>query len=324
VDYGKILKRAFEITRAHRALWLFGVLLALFGGGSGGGSFNFPSGGGSSGRGAGRGDFPTMPAVSSEMWQMITILIVALICFALIWIILSIILRFVSRAALIGLVQEVEADQTTPTVKRGFSLGAERFWKLLGIALVINIPLMLISLVLILLAALPILLAVLPLINAGRTAPSELIAVAAAGGIGSLALICCVVILLALVGLIIHPFYEFIMRACVINKTGVKDSIRDGYRLVRANLGNVAVLYILAIGIGIGFSILMIPVALLLIAIPAVVGVLVYWLAQSLTPAIITGVVLGIPMLLILIFISGLFRAFESAYWTLGYRAVKG
>jgi hypothetical protein len=68
----------------------------------------------------------------------------------------------------------------------------------------------------------------------------------------------------------------------------------------------------------------MIPVALLLIAIPAGAGFLVYWLANSLTPAIIAGVVLGIPMILLLIFISGLYYAFESAYWTLGYRAVKG
>lgn len=324
MNYGQILSRAFEITRKFRALWLFGVLLVLFGGGSGGGGgFNFPSGGSSS-RGTGRGDFPTMPAVSSETWQLITILIGALVCFFIVWLVLSIILRFVSRGALIGLVQELEADQTAPTIKRGFSIGAERFWKLLGIALTINIPLGIVSLVLILLAALPILAAVIPLLSAGRTAPSELIAVAVAGGIGSIILICCVAILLWVVALIIHPFYEFITRACVIDKRGVMDSIRAGYRIVRANLGNVAVLYILAIGIGIGFSILMIPVALLLIAIPAGAGFLVYWLANSITGAIIAGVVLGIPMFVLLIFISGLYAAFESAYWTLGYRAIKG
>ncbi len=101
------------------------------------------------------------------------------------------------------------------------------------------------------------------------------------------------------------------------------DSIRDGYARVRANLGNVAVLYILAIGIGIGFGIVMIPITLLLIVIPVGAGFAVYALAQSVTGAIIAGVVLGIPMLVILIFISGLYQTFESTYWTLGYRAVK-
>ena len=322
IDYGKIMTRAFETTRKYRALWLFGILLALFGGGSGG-NFNFgnlPSGGG--GRDRDWGDLPTMPAVSSETWQLVTILIGALVCFFLVWLLLSIILRFVSRAALIGLVQELEANESQPTVKRGFSIGVERFWKLLGIALVIHIPLAVISLGLILLAALPLLAALVPLVNAGRTAPRELVGIVVAGGVGSLALICCVALFLALVGLIIHPFYEFIVRVCVIKKSGVMDSIREGYRIVRSNLGNIAVLYILAIGIGIGFGLLMIPIALILIVIPAAAGLLVYLLANSVTSAVVAGVVLGVPMLLILLFISGLYCVFQSAYWTEGYLAV--
>jgi hypothetical protein len=84
------------------------------------------------------------------------------------------------------------------------------------------------------------------------------------------------------------------------------------------------VLYVLAIGIGIGFGLLMIPIVLILIAIPAGAGILVYLLANSLTSAIVAGAVLGIPMLLIMLFISGLYRAFESTLWTEGYLAVIG
>ena len=323
MDYGKILSRAFEIARKYRALWLFGILLALFSGGSSSGGFNFPSGGGS-GRGTGRGDFPTLPLVSSEMWQLIAVLIAALVCFVIVWVLLGIILRFVSRAALIGSVQELEANETKPTVKRGFSIGAERFWKLLGIALTINVPLMLISFALILPAAVPLIASLVPLLWAGRTAPRELIGIAIAGGVGSVALLCCAALVLMVISLIIHPFYEFIVRTCVINKRGVMDSIREGYRIVRANLGNVAVLYILAIGIGIGFGLLMIPIVLVLIGLPVGAGILVYWLANSISGGIIAGVVLGIPMMLILIFISGLYQTFQSAYWTEGYLTVIG
>jgi hypothetical protein len=322
MNYGKILSRAFEITRKYRALWLFGVLLALFGGG-GGGNFNFgnfPTRGG--GRGTGLGEMPTLPGWSSEIWQLVTILIAGLVCFMLVWLLLSIILRFVSRAALIGLVQELEVNETKPTIKRGFSIGGERFWQLLGIALAINIPRTIISLVLVLLAVLPLIVSLLPLISAGRTAPNELIGVVIAGSIGSLALCCCVMMILALIGLVIYPFYEFIVRTCVIKKSGVIDSIREGYHIVRGNLGNVAVLYLLAIGIGIGCGLLMIPIALVLIAIPIGAGFLVYALANSITSAIIAGIILGIPMLLILLFISGLYHVFESAYWTEGYRGV--
>jgi len=321
MDYGKIVTRAFEITRKHRALWLFGILLALFGGGGGGGNanFNVPSGGDIPDR------MPTLPFSSSEIVQLILLLAVVLACFALVWIVLSIVLRFISRAALIGLVQELEAEQKTPTIRRGFSIGAEHFWRLLGIALVINIPLAIFSLVLIVLATLPLLLTLLPLLSQmDRTTPREILALVMAGGVGSLGLICCAALVLMLVGLIIHPFYQFITRACVIQKIGVMDSIRTGYQMVRANLSKVAVLYILAIGIGLGFGLVMIPIILILIAIPAGVGFAVYAVAQSVTPAILAGILVGIPMLLILIFISGLYQTFESTYWTLGYRAIKG
>lgn len=316
MDYGKIVMRAFEITRQYRALWVFGILLALFGGG-GSANVNFPGS---------ADDLPRLSTLSSEseVWQIIAMLVIVLVCFAIIWLLLSIVLRFISRAALIGLVQELEAEQKTPTVKRGFGIGAEHFWRLLGLALVINIPLAIISLVLIIVALLPMLLTIVPLIAAGRSTPSELLAVALSGGVVSLVLICCVAFFLFALNFVIQPFYQFITRACVIQKIGVFDSIRTGYHIVRANLGKVAGLYILAIGIGIGFAFLMMPVVLLLFGIAAGVGWAVYAIAQSVLPALVAAAVVGIPMFLILIFIGGLYATFESTYWTLGYRTVTG
>ncbi len=318
MDYGKLLSRAFEITRAYRALWLFGILLALFGGG--GGNFsnvaNF-SNGGSSGRG-GTGGFPQIPP---GLAQAIGVIILAVVCIALIWIILSIILRFVSRGALIGLVQELEANAATPTVRRGFSIGGSRFWQLLGIALTINIPLAIFSLALFLVAALPVLASIMPMISAGQSF-EQVGGVFIGGMLGSLLLICCAAIFLWAVGLVVRPFYEFFVRVCVIQKRGVFDSIREGYRLVRANVGNVAVLYILIIGLGIGFGIAMLVVSLVLIGIPVAIAVVVGIAANSATPAIIAGAIIGIPMLLVLLFISGLFQTFESTLWTEGYLAI--
>lgn len=319
MDYGKLLTRSFEITRKYRALWLFGILLALF---SGGGSGNFGNlgnfgGGGGNGRG-GAGGLPTIP---SSVMQMLGVILVAIACVALIWLILSIILRFVSRGALIGSVQELEASTTTPTVRRGFSLGASRFWQLLGIALTINVPLFIVSFALILIAALPVIASIMPMISAGQSF-EQIGGVFVGGMLGSLLLICCVGILLWIVGLVVTPFYEFFVRECVIQKRGVFDSIRAGYRIVRANVGNVAVLYILIIGIGIGFGIAMLVVSLILIGIPVAIAVAVGIAANSATPAVIVGLVIGIPMLLILLFINGLYRAFESTLWTEGYLAV--
>jgi hypothetical protein len=321
MDYGKLLSRSFEITRKYRALWLFGILLALFGGGSGNFSnvANF-SNGGSSGRG-GTGGTGGFPQISPGLAQAIGVIILAVVCIALIWIILSIILRFVSRGALIGLVQELEANAATPTVRRGFSIGGSRFWQLLGIALTINIPLAIFSLALILVAALPVLASILPMLSAGQSF-EQIGGVFIGGMLGSLLLICCAAIFLWAVALVVRPFYEFFVRECVIQKRGVFDSIRAGYRIVRANVGNVAVLYILIIGLGIGFGIAMLVVSLILIGIPVAIAVVVGITANSATPAIIAGAIVGIPMLLILLFISGLFQTFESTLWTEGYLAI--
>lgn len=327
MDYGKLLSRSFEVTRKYRALWLFGILLALFGGSGGGGNFgNLGNLGGGNGRGGTGGAFPTLPA---SFWQVVGVIILAVVCIVLIWIVLSIILRFVSRGALIGLVQELEANGTTPAVRHGFSIGGSRFWQLLGIALTINIPLFIVSLALLLLAALPALAAIIPMINAGRSA-NEIGGMLVGSILGSVLLLCCVGILLWVVALILRPFYEFFVRECVIQKRGVFDSIREGYRIVRANLGNVTVMYILIIGIGIGYSILMFVISLILFGIALAAGVAAGFaasgaagsFAQAIVPAIIVGAIVAIPVLLLILFTSGLYQTFESTLWTEGYLAI--
>ncbi|HEX7588182.1 MAG TPA: hypothetical protein VF478_07700, partial [Anaerolineae bacterium] len=142
MDYGKILTRSFEITIKHRALWLFGILLALFSGEGGGNFSNLGNLGSGNGRGGTGSVFPTLPA---NFWQTVGTIILAVLCLILALFLLSIILRFVSRGALIGLVQELEANGTNPTVRRGFSIGGGRFWQLLGIGLTINLPLAIFS-----------------------------------------------------------------------------------------------------------------------------------------------------------------------------------
>ncbi|MBI4788019.1 MAG: hypothetical protein HY782_13355 [Chloroflexi bacterium] len=320
MDYGRLITRSFQVMWRYRALWLFGILLALFGGGGANfnvGNYSFGDG---DGRGGPGGIAPNLPPNFAEL---IVVIVAAAICIALILVVLSIIVRLLSRGALVGLVAELETDQTIPTVRRGFRIGADRFKSLLGIALLVNVPLFVVSFALIVIAAVPLIASLIPLIGAaGGRAPDELIRVVIAGAFGSVLIFCCVIILLILVQLVIRPFYEFFVRACVIAQRGAMDSIREGYRLVRANLGNTIVLYILLIGIEIGFGILMIPVGLILIGIPVGIGIAIGIAMNSAVPGIIVGAIIGIPMLLILLFVSGLFRVFESTYWTEGYLAM--
>lgn len=313
MDYSRILTRSFEVTWKHRAMWLFGILLALFGGGGGGGG-GFPTGAGGNSGNRGADSFPNQfPQLTSIDWGAVSGIIAVVICVVLILAIVGIILRLISRGALVGLVDELESSQTTPSVGRGFRIGWSRLRSLLGIAILINLPLTLFGLILLALAALPVLGA---LTARGDLQFNQILAM---GGMSSLLFLLCAILCLAGIGLVIKPIYEFIVRACVVGEHNAMDSIREGWRIVRLNLGSVVVLYILQIALGIGFGIAMIPVALILIGIPVVVGLVIYFLANAPMVAIIVGVIVGIPMVLILIWISGLYRAFETTMWTEGY-----
>jgi hypothetical protein len=318
MDYGKLISRAFEVAWRYKALWLFGFLMALFSGDGGGGGntgYNFRSE-----DFARPGQFPQLPQIEQN-----TILaIVALICcLALVWFLVGIYLRLVSRGALVGMVQQAEQNET-PTIGSGWRAGSSRFLSLLGIALLINVPFAILALILVGIGVLPLILALGSASQFQRGIAPERIFVELLGPLfGSLALFCCAIAILVIIGLLLHPFYEFFVRACMLEGKGATEAIGLGYRRVRENLGNVAVLYLILIGLRIGFAIAVgivaIPVALALAAI--VVGSVV---AGSVATAVILGACLGIPIALAFTFVEGLFLTFESAVWTEGYLAVLG
>lgn len=323
MEFGAIFTRALQVTWRNRALWLFGVLFALFGGEGArfNNVFNYNfSSGDRLPVGGGKG-LPPLPDINE---QAVAVIIAAVVCLALIWFLLSILMRFMSRGALIGLVSELETGQVKPTVRRGFGIGSERFLSLLGIGVVVNVPIVIISLLLFLIAVLPILALVLPVIGTSQSrTPDQLVPLIVAGAGGSVFLICCAVLLVVIIALVVKPFYEFFVRVCVVDRRGTMDSIREGYRMVRAHLGNVLVLYVILIVVGFAFGVLMIPVGLALIAIPVGAAVAAGVASNSVTPAIIAGVVLGIPVFLILLLIAGIYQSFESSVWTEGFLALR-
>lgn len=323
MDYGRIFNRSLEITWRYRALWVFGVLLALFGGRSSL-NLNFPS---SSPNGVNwtfpGGTPPTFRNLPPISQQTIFLIIGVIACVVIVWIVLSIFLRLVSRAALIGGVQELEASGATPTVGRGFRVGVDRFWPLLGIALLINIPLFLISVVIILCAAAPLIVSLLPMLSSAQgRSPDEFLGVFLSGLFSSIILICCASLLIFLMTVVITPFYEFMVRVCVTARRGTMESVLEGYRVARSNLGQVIVLYILVFAIGIGFGLLMIPVALVGFGLVAALGFGVYALANSAAAGVVAGLISAIPVLLVFLFFGGLYQVLESTLWTEGFLAL--
>lgn len=100
-----------------------------------------------------------------------------------------------------------------------------------------------------------------------------------------------------------------------------------GYTEVRRRLKDVGILWLLMVAIEIGFTIVLIPVVLLVLALGVLLGgglgYGVYTLANSVPWAIAAGLPVFLLVLVVpMTFISGLYETFKSNVWTLAYREV--
>jgi hypothetical protein len=285
MDYFGVIKRAAEITWKHKATWFFGVLYAIFQGRSGF-NYNFNSS---------DFDYQSFPNRYSRIADALLspLILVTGVLLILLLIGLSIFLGFLAKAALIGMVKDAETEKQT-SISRGFSWGWKNWFALFGINFAIYVPFV----------SLALLVTVL------------LLAPAIAGFIfkrvilGVVLLILAVFLLLVLlvpsaVGLSLIAILSERFR--VLEELRVFQSIKKGYRAIRTNLGTVLLFWLIMVLIGFGLSVIFLPITLLLLA-PAA--------AFFFVDKVLLTIALGIPGVLILIFLSGIIQAFSSAAWT--------
>lgn len=319
MDYGKILKRAWYMVWRYRALWVFGAILALTAGGGGSNGFQYTFN---------REDWPPgvrIDQISPEIANMLVAIGIGVAFLILILIIAAVVARYVSETALIRMVDEHEQTGQQRSVRQGFRTGWSRSaWRLFLIDLLIGLSVAVAFILLFLLAAAPLL-----LWATGITA-ARAFGIATTIGLGLL-----VILLAIVVGVILSVLMRFFRRVCVLEQRGVIESIRQGYYLVRPHLKEVAVLWLIMLGLGIGWGILMIPVTLVVLFLGAVIGGLPALLAGVLAnlafggavPWII-GLAVGIPFFILvvagpLLFLGGLWEVFKSSVWTLTYRELR-
>jgi hypothetical protein len=292
MEYTRILKQAWDITWKHKSLWLFGFILTLFGGagfrGGSGAQYRFDS------------TNHLAPAT-------VVGLIVAVIAVVAVVIVLALILSPLSRAALIGMVDEVEQTGTT-SVRSGFRIGWSRLWRILVMDLMVGVPMAIVAALAILLALAPLLLLTL------QRAAIGILAV-----ITAVLLMLLVIGLLIVVGTVINIVLELAYRKCVLEKQGVFDSLRQGYHMARQNLRHVAVLWLVLLGIGLAVGFLMTALLVLVAGLVAAPALAVWAITQRVLAAIVVAVVLGIPGVVFLMGVSGIHVAFQSVVWTLVY-----
>ncbi len=316
MDYGKILKRAWHTVWRYRALWIFGAILALTTGGGGRNWLQYTFNREDWPPGVRPGQIP--PGVMSTLIA----IVIGLAFLAVVFIVAAAVARYVSETALIRMVDEHEQTGQQHSVRQGFRMGwSSAAWRLFLIDLLVGVPVALAFILLFLLAAAPLLL------WATRSTAAGALGTAITIGLGLL-----VILLAIVVGVILSALMRFFRRVCVLERRGVTESIRRGYLMVRQNVKDVAVLWLIMLGLGIGWGILMIPVALLLLFLGAVLGGVPALLAGVLAnlafggaaPWII-GLAVGIPLFIVavagpLLFLGGLWEVFTSSVWTMTYR----
>ncbi|MCD6553042.1 MAG: hypothetical protein J7M16_03410 [Anaerolineae bacterium] len=319
MDFVKILKRSFAITLRYRALWLFGFILALAGGGGGrgfspGGSGNYSGG---NGGGPARPTPDHIPYPGGPHWpevSTILLIIVALVIFVALLAIVLMILRVLARTALIGMVDEVEETEQT-SVRSGFRI----LWSRRGLNLLLIEALTAIAWIIV--APAMVITALLP----GALVLTGNVVLIVGGVLAAGILLLIVIAILTIVGVAFSMVMEIVRRECVLGEKGVLESIRDGILTVRYHLADVGLMWLLMTGISIAWSIVMIPAGIICLILGLLIGGPPALLAYALFHSWMAAVVIGAPLFLItmilpLAFVNGLYLVFQSSAWTLTYR----
>jgi hypothetical protein len=347
MNHVQILKRAWNILWSYKTLWVFGILLAFT---------TVQAANGANPRaqvnvspetqqwqGLTTQQIQELPEglrkaaqdlnlelsrpwprpIPTETINTILGIVIAVICLAGLVFAGLLVVRYVSRTALIRMVDRYEGSGEKATWREGFRLGWSRSaWRLFLIDLLIFLAFFVGVVALFLVAATPLLLSIF---LGGLAIIAGIVMTI---GLGMLAVFI-VIVAAAAVAMAREVFY----RECILRGRGVLDSIRLGTATLRSNLKDVFLMWLLLLAIQIAFTIAMIPVAFVLLALGLVVGggagVALYLVLQgaSVVTAIIAAVVTGLLLMMIVVgiptlFLRGLRETYLSTAWTLGYREI--
>jgi hypothetical protein len=317
MDHIRILKRALSITTSYRALWIFGILMALTAGGRATGS----NGGGGGNGGTGPNTFH-WPQISPNVLTGLIVAGVVFLCVALLLAVVALIARYVAETALIRMVDQHEATGVKVSVRQGFRLGWSRAaLRLFLMDFAIGLIALMAFLLLVLLAASPL------LVWLTDSTPARVL-----GTLVAVALAVVVIFVAIVVGIALSLLVQFWHRAVVLEDRNVNAAVRRGWQLVRQRLGDVVVMALILFALGLAWAIVMVPVIFLLLAVAAIgaglPALLVYavgsLIAQGATPWIAAAIV-GVPIFIVIMAIplavlGGLMQTFQSSSWTLTYR----
>lgn len=345
MKHSQILKRAWNILWQYRALWIFGIILAITTASPGNQSryeFNDGNNTDRTSEMQFNPDEPFWPQLSDELksgWQdanaelrgylspdqpdqvgrmWVRTIIITLVVLGLI----GRVFRYVSEAAIIKMVDLYEETGEKLKARQGWRLGWSRqAWRLFLVDLMIYLPLFI-------LFTLMAFAAMAPIISIAAGMPVKNVV----GLVTSIGL----TILFGLIGLFLMAMVSLVkpivFRKVVLEDLPLGESLREGFRMFRSAWKEFGLMWLILKGINIVWPLVLFPFALVTGAIALVMGGGFAFLMGG--DAILSGdisigmIILSVLLLLVLVgvpmaILTGLRDTFQSTSWTLTYREIR-
>jgi hypothetical protein len=261
------------------------------------------------------------PSLSTMERTRLLNIVIIMIAVLLTLLVVTLVLRYIAETALIKMVDDQQKSNEVHSPREGWSLGfSYAAIKLFLIDLVVYTLLLMLTPLLFLPALLPVFI----MISASPLAISYGLLLMISLSLLSLAAL----IIMWVAGLIT---LQLAHRACCLDGLGVLASIWRGLRLMRAQLRGVGLTWLVIVGLELIYPILVVPVGIILTAVGlAVSGLLALILGALLalvlakttawTIAFIVGVVLLVLAVAVpLTLLGGLREVFKSSAWTLTF-----
>ncbi len=331
MEFGRIIKRAWNILWQHKVLWIFGIAAALF---SGQGMPRVPN----SRYGFNGGDIerwrqgmPWMPGApfggrampQIEQWGPALAAIAGLLFIVgLAFLVARVLIGYTSVGALIGLVNDVEQSEAA-NFRSGFRQGWKRFLRLFAMDLIIGLvaTIIVIGVVIVILVLGGVLIALPVALLMNTMDGPNWLAVVWGVGIGLILLLLFIVAMVA-IGAAVTLTREYSFRASVIDQRGVFDALGDGAALARSRPRESLLMWLLLAAINLAVGLVSLPFVLL--GMGMIVGPAFLAARATESPA---GLLVAVPFVLLFavvaLFVGGLYYAFCSSVWTLTYRELK-
>jgi hypothetical protein len=313
MDYGQLIREAWQMTWRHRFLWPLGLLA----GGVTGGSY----GGGWGGGPAQRPDEPRSPAPptpgvdltpadvarwAAENAGLIAAAVAVLALLGLLLLIVSVIAQGGMARATIDL-----AGGRETTFGGTWRAGRRLFWRFVGLWLLLAAAGLVVAAVVGGFAAL-----VAGLAAAGDAGwPAALVGLAV-----GLPLVLAGIV----AGVVVSIILPYAQRAIAVGGIGPLAALRAGWLVLRAHPGASLLVWLLNLALGIAAGLAIGIAMLAVLVVLGIPGALVWSVAGFGAPTVAYLVVGGLLALAALLTLIGLSNAFFWSYWTLAYLRLAG